>query len=162
MTDQPTTDSKPVQMLGLGLYFDDLHLGQRFRTVGRSIFEADLMTFIGVTGMQEVMFNNLEDIAADAPGGRRFIPGLMALGIAEGLVLGPTLQKTGLAFLNMTMDIKGPVHIGDTIHVDLEVIELRRASKGARGLVRTRNQIINQHGDLVIEYTPLRLMRARA
>jgi acyl dehydratase len=161
MADQPTTDEKPIHMLGLGLYFDDLSLGQRFRTIGRSIFEADLMTFIGVSGMQEVMFNNLEVIAADAPGGRRFIPGLMALSIAEGLVLGPTLQKTGLAFLNMSMDIKGPVHIGDTIHVDLEVTELRRTSKGARGLVRTRNQVINQLGQTVIEYTPLRLMKAR-
>ena len=152
---------EPVQELGLGLFFEDFKLGQRFKTLGRSIFEADLMTFIGVTGMQEVMFNNLEDIAADAPGGRRFIPGLMALGIAEGLVLGATLQKTGIAFLNMTMDIKGPACIGDTIHVEMEVIELKASSKGGRGLVRTRNTVVNQHGDVVMEYTPLRMCKAR-
>jgi len=154
-------DPKPVQDLGLGFFFDDLEEGQRFRTVGRSIFEADLMTFIGVTGMQEVLFNNLEYIGLESPTGQRIVPGLMALGLAEGLVLGTTLQKTGLAFLSMTMDIKGPVCIGDTIHVELEVTELRRASKGARGLVRTHNRIVNQHGDCVIEYTPLRLMKVR-
>lgn len=154
-------DPQPIRDLGLGFYFDDLELGQRFRTVGRSIFEADLMTFIGVTGMQEVLFNNLAYIESESPTGARIVPGLMALGIAEGLVLGTTLQKTGLAFLNMTMDIKGPVCIGDTIHVELEVTELRRASKGPRGLVRTNNRIINQHGDCVIEYAPLRLMKAR-
>lgn len=155
------TDPKPVQDLGLGFHFDDLEVGQRFRTVGRSIFEADLMTFIGVTGMQEVLFNNLDYIETESPTGQRIVPGLMALGIAEGMVLGTTLQKTGLAFLSMTMDIKAPVCIGNTIHVDLEVTELRRAAKGARGLVRTHNRIVNQRGETVIEYSPLRLMKAR-
>ena len=152
---------QPIRDLGTGFYFDDLELGQRFRTTGRSIFEADLMTFLGDTGMQEGLFNNLEQIAADAPGGRRFVPGLLALGIAEGLVLGVTLQKTGIAFLNMTMDIKGPVCISDTIHVELEVTELKPASKGARGLVRTQNQVLNQRGEIVIEYSPLRMVKMR-
>lgn len=152
---------EPVQELGVGLYFDDFKLGQRFKTLGRSIFEADLMTFIGVTGMQEVLFNNLDYIENESLQGKRIVPGLMAMGIAEGLVLGTTLQKTGIAFLNMTMDIKGAVCIGDTIHVELEVIELKPSSKGGRGLVRTRNSVVNQRGEVVMEYTPLRLCKAR-
>jgi acyl dehydratase len=150
-----------IQDIGIGFFFDDLSVGQRFRTVGRSIFEADLMTFIGVTGMQEVVFNNLEYIEHESATGKRIVPGLMVVGIAEGLVLGTTLQKTGIAFLNMTMDIKGPVCIGDTIHVELTVTELKRTSKGNRGLVRTHNAIINQRGETVIEYNPLRLMKGR-
>ena len=113
-------------------------------------------------GMQEVMFNNLEYIEHETIQKKRIVPGLMALGIAEGLILGPTLQKTGIAFLNMTMDIKGPVCVGDTIHVEMEVIELKPTSDGERGLVRTRNQVINQRGELVIEYTPLRMQKMRA
>ncbi|HKK29048.1 MAG TPA: MaoC family dehydratase N-terminal domain-containing protein, partial [Alphaproteobacteria bacterium] len=81
--------------------------------------------------------------------------------IGEGLVMGTTLQKTGFAFLNMSFDIKAAVCVGDTIHVELEVIELKATSKGNRGLVRTRNQIVNQHGDVVMEYTPLRLQKGR-
>jgi len=152
---------EPVQELGIGLYFDDFKLGQRFKTLGRSIFEADLMTFIGVTGMQEVLFNNLDYIENESLQGKRVVPGLMAMGIAEGLVLGTTLQKTGIAFLNITMDIKGAVCIGDTIHVELEVIELKASSKGGRGLVRTRNNVVNQHGEVVMEYTPLRMCKSR-
>jgi acyl dehydratase len=152
---------EPVTELGLGLYFDDLHLGQRFRSVGRSIIEADLATFINVTGMQEVLFNNLEYIEHESIQKKRIVPGLMAMGIAEGLILGPTLQKTGIAFLNMTMDIKGAVCVGDTIHVEMEVIELKATSDGKRGLVRTRNQIVNQRGEVVIEYTPLRMQKRR-
>ena len=153
---------EPVQELGIGLYFEDFKLGQRFKTLGRSIFEADLMTFIGVTGMQEVLFNNLDYIENESLQGKRIVPGLMAMGIAEGLVLGTTLQKTGIAFLNMTMDIKGAVCIGDTIHVELEVIELKASSKGGRGLVRTRNSVVNQRGEVVMEYTPLRMCKARS
>lgn len=152
---------EPVTELGLGLYFDDLHVGQRFRSVGRSIIEADLATFINVTGMQEVLFNNLEYIEHESIQKKRIVPGLMAMGIAEGLILGPTLQKTGIAFLNMTMDIKGAVCVGDTIHVEMEVIELKATSDGKRGLVRTRNRIVNQRGEVVIEYTPLRMQKRR-
>ena len=72
------------------------------------------------------------------------------------------MQKTGYAFLNMQFDIKGPVFVGDTIHVECEVIESRRSnSRPNRGLVRTRNRIIKQDGTLVQEYTPLRMVKAR-
>jgi acyl dehydratase len=150
-----------VQQLGIGFYWNDLEVGQKFKTIGRSIFEADVINFIGITGMQEVLFNNLEYIEHESPTGKRIAPGLLALAIAEGLVMGSTLQKTGFAFLSMDFNIKGPVEIGDTIHVELEVTEARPTSKGNRGLVRTHNKIVNQRGEVVIEYSPLRLMKGR-
>src|SRR5690606_39659164 len=87
------------------------------------------------------------------------LPILLAL--AEGLVMQGTLQHTGMAFLGMELDMKGPVIIGDTIHVEMEVIESRAASKGNRGFVRTRNSVINQRGETVMVYTPLRMMKGR-
>jgi acyl dehydratase len=72
------------------------------------------------------------------------------------------MQKTGYAFLNMELDIKGPVFAGDTIHVECEVIEARPSkSRPNRGLVRTRNRIIKQDGTLVQVYTPLRMVKGR-
>jgi len=149
------------ELLGQGFFWQDMTVGRKFRTIGRSLFESDLMSFIGVTGMSEVLFNNLEYIEHESPTGKRIVPGALALSIAEGLVMQATLQKTGFAFLGMAMDIKGPVVVGDTIHVDIEVTESRAASKGGRGLVRTHNRIMNQHGECAIEYTPLRLMKGR-
>lgn len=153
--------SDDYEELGRGFYWQDMTVGRKFRTIGRTLFESDLISFIGVTGMQEVLFNNVEYIEHESPTGKRIVPGALALSIAEGLVMQSTLQKTGFAFLGMTMDIKGPTLVGDTIHVDLEVTESRAASKGDRGLVRTVNRIINQDGDCVLEYTPLRLMKGR-
>lgn len=72
-----------------------------------------------------------------------------------------TMQHTGLAFLNMELNVMAPVIAGDTIHVECEVIEARMTSKRTRGLVRTRNKIVNQRGETVIEYTPLRMIECR-
>ncbi len=147
--------------LGQGFYWQDMPVGRKLRTIGRTLFESDLISFIGVTGMSEVLFNNLEYIEHESPTGKRIVPGALALSIAEGLVMQATLQKTGFAFLGMTMDIKGPTLVGDTIHVDVEVTESRAASKGGRGLVRTVNRVITQRGECVMEYVPLRLMKGR-
>ena len=68
------------------------------------------------------------------------------------------MQFTGQAFLGTELNHVGPTVLGDTIHVECEVIEMRRASKGNRGLVRTRNQVVNQRDEVVLIYTPLRLM----
>lgn len=71
------------------------------------------------------------------------------------------VQGTGMAFLHMDFDVKAPTFAGDTVHVECEVVEARRASRGARGLVRTRNEIRNQRGETVIVYTPLRMVKGR-
>jgi acyl dehydratase len=66
-----------------------------------------------------------------------------------------------MAFLGMDLEIKGPTFAGDTISVVIEVTESRAASKGNRGLVRTRNTVTNQKGDAVMIYSPLRMMKGR-
>ncbi len=73
-----------------------------------------------------------------------------------------TLQGTGLAFLSMDFDIKGPTYVGDTIHVEIEVTEIKPTSKDPmRALVRTSNIVKNQRGETPLVYTPLRLMQGR-
>ena len=70
--------------------------------------------------------------------------------MAEGLVIPTTLQGSGLAFLSMGFDIKGPTYVNDTIHVEIEVTEIKPTSKDpARALVRTTNDVKNQKGETV-------------
>ena len=88
------------------------------------------------------------------------MPGALVYAFAEGLLL-PTMQDTGLAFLGATLDVRRPTLVGDTIHVEGEVIEHRLTSKGDRGLVRFANKVLNQNGEVVLEYTPLRLLKRR-
>src|SRR6478735_6671296 len=124
-------DALPV--VGRGFSFEDLRVGFRFRTHRRTIAESDLAAFVNLTWLTEELFT-VEDDSSRAIKGRA-VPGALVYSFAEGLLL-PTMQDTGLAFLNATLDIKGPTRIGDTIHVQCEVTEARLTSKGDRGLVR--------------------------
>ena len=156
------TEIDGYEVLGLGLYFEDLPVGRKFRTIGRTLTESDLVGFIGVTGMTEVLFSNTEFLRNESDIQQRVVPGAMVYSFAEGLLVHATMQHTGFAFLNMELDVKGPTFAGDTIHVEAEVIESRRsASRPNRGLVRTFNCVVKQDGSIAITYNPLRMVRAR-
>ena len=144
------------RIVGRGFCFEDLEVGFRFRTHRRTIAEADLAAFINLTWLTEELFAVADDSERAIKG--RPVPGALVYAFAEGLLL-PTMQDTGLAFLNCTLDVKGPTLVGDTIHVECEVTEHRLASKADRGLVRFANKVLNQRGEAVLEYNPLRLLK---
>jgi acyl dehydratase len=150
-----------MRLLGHGMYWQDMPVGAKFKTYGRTITETDIVNFISCTGFLEVLFTDMEFVREHSAIKGRLAPGALVYALGEGLTMLGTIQGTGLAFLGMEMDVKGPTFAGDTIHVEIEVIEQRAASKGGRGLVRTRNSIINQKGETVLVYTPLRLMAGR-
>lgn len=155
-------DADEGEVLGLGLHLEDLPVGRRFRTIGRTLTEADLVNFIGVTGMTEVLFTDLEFLAHESDIKRRVVPAAMVYAFAEGLLVHATMQHTGFAFLQMELSVESPSAVGDTIHVACEVIESRRSrSRPERGLVRTRNRVIKQDGTVALIYTPMRLIKAR-
>jgi acyl dehydratase len=63
----------------------------------------------------------------------------------------------------MELDVKAPTFVGDTMHVECEVIECRESkSRPGLGLVRTRNRVFKQDGTLVQVYTPLRLVKGKS
>jgi acyl dehydratase len=150
--------SDNVHPIGRGFAYEDLEVGQRFRTHRRTIAESDLASFVNLTWLTEELFA-VEDDSARAIKGRA-VPGALVYAFAEGLLL-PSMQDTGLAFLNATLDVKGPTVVGDTIHVEVEVTEARLTSKGDRGLVRFANRVVNQRGETVLEYNPLRMLKRK-
>src|SRR6185503_9406999 len=109
-----------LPIVGRGYCFEDLRVGFRFRTHRRTLAESDLAAFVNLSWLTEELFT-VEDDANRAIKGRA-VPAALVYAFAEGLLL-PTMQDTGLAFLNATLDVKAPTRIGDTIHVESEVIE---------------------------------------
>ncbi len=143
-----------METVGLGMYYEDLPVGRKFKTVGRTITEADITNFVNATGMVEVLFTNTEFLREESDIKQR---------LAEGLLVQATMQHTGFAFLHMDLNVHAPIFAGDTIHVEVEVIEARLSkNRPGRGLVRTRNQVVKQDGTLAITYTPLRMVKCRA
>src|SRR5258706_3159678 len=140
-----------LPIVGRVFCFEDLRLGFRFRTHRRTIAESDLEGFVNLRGLPEELFavqeGEMSDSARAIKG--RAVPAALVFSFAEGLLL-PTMQDTGLAFLNATLDVKGPTLVGDTIHVAAEVIEHRLTSKCDRGLGRFANRFVYQRGDSVL------------
>lgn len=149
-----------MKLLGHGFYWQDLKPGDRFKTYGRTIAAHDITAFCNVAGFVEPLFTDAEYRQRHSAMAGFAAPAALVYAVAEGLVLAGTGHGTGLAFLHAELDVKAPVVAGDTVSVIIEITESRATSKG-RGLVRSRNEVINQQGETVLIYTPLRLMLGR-
>jgi acyl dehydratase len=156
VSEEPSTD------LVQGRAWQDQPVGFRFSTPGRTVTEHDLMTFVTLGGFNEPLFMDAEYVAQHTPYTGRLIPGALTYTLAEGLVIQThVIHGTGIAFVHMDLDIKAPVYVGDTLHVEVEVTESRATSTGGRGLVTTCNSVRNQRDEEVLVYTPVRLLRGR-
>ena len=147
---------KNIQQLGQGLYWQELVIGQRFRTFRRTVTEADLVGFIGVTGMVEVMFIDAAPLHGGIAG--RPVPAALTYTLIEGFILQTMIQGTGLAMLELTQKIHAPVRVGDTVHAVIEVTGVRPTSTGGRAIVDSTIQVFNQREENVMTYTAKRLL----
>ena len=145
--------------LGQGFVWQDLQVGQRFRTFRRTVTESDLVQFINVTGMLEAIFIE-EGYEGGAMRGRP-VPGALTYTLIEGFILQTMIQGTGLAMLELHQKILAPVLVGDTIEAMVEVTGIRPTSKSGRAVVTSRIDVFNQKGVLVMTYTATRLLAGR-
>ncbi len=127
--------------------FDALNEGERFVTPGRTISEADIVSFATITGDTHPQHTDAE-WAADSRFGERIAHGLLVLSYAAGLVdFDPervvALRRVGDAVF------KQPVRIGDTVHVEGEIARTR-VLDDQHGLVELRWKVLNQDGRLVL------------
>src|SRR6266700_4264393 len=123
-----------MDTVGLGFCLEDLPVGRQFKTIGRTVTEADITNFINCTGMVEVLFTNLEFLAHESDIKQRLAPAALVYAFAEGLLVQSTMQHTGFAFLHMEVNVESPVFAGDTIHAECQVIAARlRRSRPGRG-----------------------------
>jgi acyl dehydratase len=146
-------------LMGQGFYWQDLKPGQRLRTLRRTVTEADLVGFIGVTGMLEGMF--LDAHYKDGAIGGRPVPAALTYCLIEGFILQSMIQGTGLAMLELTQSIHAPVRVDDTIWAVVEVTDVRPTSKSGRAVVTCAIDVFNQRDELVMRYVPKRLLAGR-
>ncbi len=151
-----------MKTIGLGYCWEELEVGMRVRTLRRTITEADLVAFVSVTGMLEAIFIDATyDSAAGAIRGR-FVPGALVYTFIEGFQCQSFFQGTGLALLEVHQRVLKPTFVGDTIHAEIEVTGVRPTSKGARAIVNSSHEVLNQRGECVLTYTATRMMAGRA
>jgi 3-hydroxybutyryl-CoA dehydratase len=132
-----------------GLYYEDYQIGTTMRTRARTITEADIVQFGSLTGDFNPMHFDAEYMKTHMLG-QRIAHGMLTISYAIGQAyqLG-IMEKTVLAFREINMKFSAPVFIGDTIHVDLEVKELKDAARMGGGLVTFGAKVVKQDGTSV-------------
>jgi 3-hydroxybutyryl-CoA dehydratase len=138
--------------------FDELEVGERFVTEGRTISEADISGFASLTGDHHPQHTDA-GWAEESRFGERIAHGLLVLSCAAGLVpFDPdrvvALRKVGDAVF------KAPVKIGDSVHVEGEVTKTRELDD-EHGLVECRWKVLNQHGKMVLRVSVEVVWRAQ-
>jgi acyl dehydratase len=132
-----------------GYTYADLHVGMAFRSPGRTITDADVVAFAGLTGDYSELHTS-DVYAQHSQFGRRVAHGMLGLAYAHGLMWPRTgeLRETAIAFLGISdWRFLGPIFIGDTIFVDYRIAELRDSrSKPTQAIATFDVDVVNQDG----------------
>lgn len=145
-----------------GIHFENFLPGQVFTTDRRTITEADHVNFTTSFGFFEPLFMDQAYVETQTPYKRRIVPGTLTFSMAEGLtILSGILHGTGIAFLGAELDILKPVFVGDTIGVEIEVVDKRQTRKPQQGIVTYAHRVRNQNQEVVMTYTIKRMIRCR-
>ena len=133
----------------LGYRLDDLFVRLRFRSPGRTITDADLVGFAGLTGDFSELHTS--EVYAQASEFRRKVAhGMLGLAYAHGLMWARTgeLRETAIAFLGIDeWKFAGPIFVGDTIFVDYELVELRDSrSRPTQAIAVFEVKLVKQDG----------------
>ena len=145
-----------------GLTFEQFNIGDTFASQGRTVTEADVVSFAGLSGDFNPMHTDAT-FAAQTPFGERIVHGMLVAAMATGMANWTgVFEGTTLALMEQTVRYKGTVKFGDTVHLELKVAEKKETSKSDRGIVFFDAQVLNQSGESVQEGRWTLMMRRGA
>ena len=132
------------------LFLEDLEVGQTFTGPARTITEADVVAFAGISGDFNPIHTDAE-FAKDTPYGQRVVYGLLGLSVLTGLLDRTRLfSGSAIAMLGIrNWRFTAPVFIGDTVTLRMEIRGVHRTSRGDRGVVDRYFELVNQRGEVV-------------
>ena len=132
-------------------YFEDIRVGDEYVSPGRTVTEADIVAFAGLSGDYNILHTDAEYMRTSIFG-ERIAHGLLGLALQSGLGTRAMARPFAtLAFLGLRWRFKAPIKIGDTIKVHLKVTDKRETSKPDRGIVAIQRSVLNQRGEVVQE-----------
>jgi 3-hydroxybutyryl-CoA dehydratase len=144
------------------MYFEDYQIDQVRTSRGRTITEADIVNFAGLSGDFVELHVN-EEYAKNGPFGRRIAHGALIFSISTGLMVQMTADHEAIVAFRGVDQLRfvAPVFIGDTIHVMKKTIE-KHTKDGIRGLVAFETTVLNQDGKAVLTYIDRLMVKCRA
>ena len=143
-----------------GVDFEGHAVGAVYHTLGRTVSETDIVTFVNLCGFNEPLFLDMEFVRKHSIFGRRAAPGALTFALSEGLIMQTGLiHGTGMAYLGGEIRVVAPVLEGDTIRVEVEVADKRETKKMDRGIVTYAHRVLNQRDEIVMEARIQRMIR---
>jgi acyl dehydratase len=135
-----------------GLYWEEWEIGAEFESPARTVTEADIVAFAGLSGDYNPLHTN-EEYCRQTQFGGRIAHGPLVYSIAAGLLFQLHLyDDTLIAFLGFeNLKFTKPVKPGDTIHARIKVLEKRETSNPQRGIMKRQLHVLNQRSELVQE-----------
>ncbi|MBI4772515.1 MAG: dehydratase [Chloroflexi bacterium] len=129
------------------LYFEQFTVGQKISTSARTVTEADMVAFAGLSGDYNQIHTDAV-YAAATPFGQRIAHGLLGLAIASGLAVQTGIMEGTIIAFREIVEWKFtlPIFIGDTIHVEMEVLETKAMPRLGGGLVTISLEVVKQDG----------------
>jgi len=135
----------------MGLYYEDFQVGDVFKTASRTVTEADVVLFAGLSGDYNLLHTS-ETYAKETIHGTRIAHGLLVLSMATGLMYPLGLfDDTAIGFLGINeYKFLRPVKAGDTIRVEMKIVDKRESkSRNDAGILTREIAVFNQNDELV-------------
>lgn len=143
-----------------GKFYEELSIGDIFTTPARTITEADITAYAGLSGDYNPVHTDTEFCKENTIYKQRIAHGLMGLAYVDGLIFRIGLfDGTGLASLSWSWSFKMPIFIGDTLHATTEITSKRSTRKPGRGIINEHVTLYNQRGETVGEGDHLNMIR---
>ena len=132
------------------IYFEDIAIGTEYASPGRTVTEADIVIFAGLSGDYNVLHTDAEHMKASLFG-ERIAHGLLGLSIQQGLLDRVVPGQAVGPLAAVKWKFKGPIKIGDTIHVEARVAAKKDGERSDAGLITVERRVVNQRGEVVQE-----------
>jgi acyl dehydratase len=134
-----------------GLTFEEFEVGARYTSQARTVTEADVVSFAGLSGDFNPLHTDAE-FGKSTPFGERIAHGMLVVAMATGMSNWTGIfEGTTIALMEQVIRYKRAVMFGDTVHLELEVLDKKETSKPDRGVVRFTTQVLNQRDEVVID-----------
>lgn len=149
-----------MSFTSLYMYFDDVHVGQEWESLGRTVTQADIVNFAGVSGDYNPIHMDHE-FSKKTVFRQPIAHGLLVLSIASGLgLMYPPMRTLALICIKEWRFVE-PVYINDTIRMKAKILDKEDRSRGKRGIITWQRTIVNQQDKPVQEGVIITLVEGR-
>jgi acyl dehydratase len=148
--------------MATGLYFEEFETGKQYVSQGRTVTEADVVAFAGLSGDYNPLHTDAT-FAGTTSFGERIAHGMLTVAMSTGMSNWTGIfAGTTIALMEQNIKYTGAVKFGDTVHLEMEIIDKKETSKPERGIINIAAKMLNQGGQVVVDMKWTLMMKRKS